>query len=220
MAALRGRDLIALKSGMLDDKPEALRFFAEQGFAEVARENISKLDVTAFDPARFAPLLERVRAAGITIDTLAHLNQRDPDCPRKLYELDMTISRDIPSTGDKHYPDFEGWKQMRLDGPGCDPEGWFVALAGEDYVGESQGRITSPGLFETGVTGVRREYRRQGIATALKVYVIGYARERGVSEIFTTNDSRNPMYQLNLALGFRPRPGWMRVEKSLVPSAE
>lgn len=46
--------------------------------------------------------------------------------------------------------------------------------------------------FITAVTATRREYRRQGIATALKIHVIRFALARGVQEIFTTNDSQNP----------------------------
>ena len=216
---LRDQDLIAITSGMLDDKPEAMRFFAEYGFKPVAEEKLSKLDVTRFDEARYAAHLERVRAAGIEIVTLRALQGRDPDWERKLYDLDVTVNQDIPSTGEKHYPPFEDWRAMRLEGPKFDPDGWFVALDGAHYVGHSQGSINAesePVQFVTGVTSTRREYRRRGIATALKVHAIRYAKARGVQEIFTTNDSKNPMYQLNLALGFQPQPSWVRVEKSLV----
>lgn len=40
-------------------------------------------------------------------------------------------------------------------------------------------------------------------------------RRHGIARIVTNNDSRNPMYQLNLALGFVPQPAWVRVEKAL-----
>ncbi|HYN89501.1 MAG TPA: GNAT family N-acetyltransferase, partial [Ardenticatenaceae bacterium] len=69
--------------------------------------------------------------------------------------------------------------------------------------------------FHTGVTTVRREYRRRHIATALKVRAIRFAREQGAREILTNNDAGNPMYQLNLKLGFEPQPSWVRVEKKL-----
>ncbi len=84
-------------------------------------------------------------------------------------------------------------------------------------MGESQGSIsdTDPEHFQTSVTGVRPEYRRQGIATALKVRTITYAQRHGVKEIMTNNDLQNPMYQLNLRLGFRALPAWVRVEKAL-----
>lgn len=216
---LAGKDLIALTSGMLDDKPEAMRFFADYGFKPVAEEKLSKLDVTRFDAARYEPTLARVREAGIAIVALRELQQRDPDWQRKLFDLDVTVNRDIPSTGEKHYPAFDEWRAMRIDAPTFDPDGWSVALDGEQYVGHSQGSINREGdtvQFITGVTATRREYRRRGIATALKIHVIRFAQARGVQEIFTTNDSQNPMYQLNLALGFEPQPSWVRVEKPLV----
>ncbi len=107
LAALHGKDLIAITSGMLDDKPEAMRFFADYGFREVARENLSLLDVPAFDASRFAPVLERVRTAGIEIRVLRDLQAQDGDWQQKLYELDTTISRDIPTTGEKHRHTFD-----------------------------------------------------------------------------------------------------------------
>ncbi len=39
-------------------------------------------------------------------------------------------------------------------------------------------------------------------------------RRHGIARIVTNNDSRNPMVQLNLALGFVPQPAWVRVEKT------
>ncbi|MBN2305056.1 MAG: GNAT family N-acetyltransferase [Anaerolineae bacterium] len=216
---LRDKDLIALKSGMLDDKPEAMRFFDEHGFKRVAEEKISKLDVTRFDSARYEPVLARVREGGIEIVTLRDLQQRDSGWQRKLYDLDITVNRDIPTTGEKHYPEFEDWCARWLEDPNCDLDGWFIALDDGHYVAQSRGSINAesePVQFTTGVTTTRREYRRRGIATALKVHIIRYAQARGVQEIFTTNDSTNPMYQLNLSLGFEPQPSWVRVEKALV----
>jgi GNAT superfamily N-acetyltransferase len=218
LARLQDEDVIAIKSGMLDDKPEAMAFFAAYGFKRVAEEKLSKLDVTRFDAQRYAPTLARVRDGGIKIVSLRTLQAEDAQWQQKLYDLDVTVNRDIPSTGEKHYPDFAGWVKMRLEGPTFDPDAWFIALDGERYVGQSQGSINREGepvQFNTGVTTVRRAYRRRGIATALKVRVIRYAQEEGVEEIFTTNDSLNPMYQLNLKLGFQPLPSWVRVEKWL-----
>jgi GNAT superfamily N-acetyltransferase len=217
LEALQGRDVIALTSGMLESKSEAMRFFADHGFQEIGREQLSNLDVTTFEAQRFAPALERVRAAGIEIVALRDLQMRDPDWQRKLYDLDTTVSRDIPSIGEKREHPFESWKKSRLEGPTFDPDGWFVALDGDQYVGECEGSVMlASDEFQNGVTGVRREYRRRGLATALKVHLITYARQRGVRQIVTNNASHNPMYQLNLQLGFQPQPAWIRVEKTLV----
>lgn len=215
---LAGQDLIAIASGMLDDKPHAMRFFEENGFERVAEEKLSKLDVRRFDVDAYDGLLEDVAVGGVEIVTLRQLQQRDPDWQRKLYDLDLTTSRDIPSTGERHYPEFEEWRRSRLEAPTLDVDGWFIALDGDVYAAHSQGNInreSEPVQFITGVTAVRREYRRRHLATALKVHVIRYAQAQGVQEIFTTNDSQNPMYQLNLQLGFEPLPSWVRVEKKL-----
>ena len=57
-------------------------------------------------------------------------------------------------------------------------------------------------------TGVIPEYRGRGIATALKVKTILHAREVGVSEILTQNDSENePMLAINRKLGYQNWPG-------------
>lgn len=215
---LADRDLIALTSGMVDDKPHAMQFFEDYGFVPTQTEKLSKLALRSFDESHFADVLDRVAAAGIDIYALRHLQTADPDWARKLYDLEITVNPDIPSTGEKHYPPFEAWREARLVGPKIDPDGWYVAVHDGVYVGQSSGYIlpeSEPLQFDSSVTSTRRTYRRKGIATALKLHVIRYARAQGVQQILTTNDAHNPMYQLNLSLGFQPMPSWVRVEKAL-----
>lgn len=65
----------------------------------------------------------------------------------------------------------------------------------------------------TGLTGVKRDYRRRGIATALKVKSIEVAQKDGFEFIETSNEENNPMFQLNLQLGYKPAPAWLRFNK-------
>jgi GNAT superfamily N-acetyltransferase len=92
-----------------------------------------------------------------------------------------------------------------------------VALDGERYIGLTQfwrGEATDD-LF-TGLTAVRREYRRRGVALALKVHALRFARELGAPLIYTDNDSRNaPMIALNDALGFVRQPAYLSLVKAL-----
>jgi len=201
---------------MLDDKPEAMRFFDAYGFDRIAEEKLSKLDVTRFDPANYEAILTEFDHTDLEIVPLRQLQKKDTEWQQKLYDLDVTVNRDIPSTDEKRYPDFADWVKSRLETPNFNPDAWFITLDGDNYVAQSQGYIndeSQPVQFTTGVTTVRRAYRRRGIATVLKVHIIRFAKEQGVQEIFTTNDSQNPMYQLNLKLGFEPQPSWVRVEK-------
>jgi GNAT superfamily N-acetyltransferase len=72
-----------------------------------------------------------------------------------------------------------------------------------------------PAIANTDLTGVVRGYRRQGIATALKVHAISAAKAQGVRRIDTMNNETNPMLELNVRLGFKPGPAWRYYEKVL-----
>ena len=81
-----------------------------------------------------------------------------------------------------------------------------------------QGALASPDVLWVGFTGVRREVRGRGIATALKLESIRYAREQGYREIRTMNNALNQsMLRINEALGFRREPAWITFEKKLTP---
>ena len=49
-----------------------------------------------------------------------------------------------------------------------------------------------PDFANSGLTGVRQEWRRMGIATALKVSVLRAARERGLKRLITANAENQP----------------------------
>ena len=69
--------------------------------------------------------------------------------------------------------------------------------------------------MHTGLTGVRRRYRRRGVALALKLRGIHYARARGYSFVRVDNDSANvPMLALNERLGFVREPAWVLLAKT------
>jgi RimJ/RimL family protein N-acetyltransferase len=65
---------------------------------------------------------------------------------------------------------------------------------------------TEPGVLQQDDTGVIREYRGRGIATALKLKVIEYGKKNGYRVIKTWNDSVNEaMLAVNIKLGFKRR---------------
>jgi predicted N-acetyltransferase YhbS len=86
------------------------------------------------------------------------------------------------------------------------PELTFVALAGDDVVGYAI-LDSLRGLPWHRLTGVKRGWRGQGVATALKRAQIAAARQKGFSRLVTTNEERNrAMRSINRALGYRPEP--------------
>jgi mycothiol synthase len=71
-------------------------------------------------------------------------------------------------------------------------------------------------MAATGYTGVLRAYRGRGVATALKVAAVQWARARGMAYIYTGNDLTNaPMLAINSQLGFEPLPASAQLVKHL-----
>jgi mycothiol synthase len=87
------------------------------------------------------------------------------------------------------------------------PEGSLVALAGDEIVGYSGlCRRAGDGMAEDGLTVVRREWRRRGLALALKRAEIGWAAANGIREIVTwTQHGNDGMRAVNERLGYRYR---------------
>ena len=191
-----------------ENKAQAIRFLEKRGFEQVMRWPQSRLDLAAFDAARFAPVVERVRAGGIRLYSLLELQPIDTEWRRHIYELDMECTLDEPSPDPFTPPPFEQYvKEVLLD-PNLFAEGWFLALDDGRYVGmtllfKRNGRIED---LQAGFSAVRRSHRRRGIVTALKTLSIEAARQHGARTIKTGNEENNPMYQINLRLGFRPEP--------------
>ena len=63
--------------------------------------------------------------------------------------------------------------------------------------------MPEPKLLLNEFTGVQQDYRGKGIAKALKIHGIAYARAHGYSTIITRNNMRNQsILRLNKQLGF------------------
>jgi GNAT superfamily N-acetyltransferase len=88
------------------------------------------------------------------------------------------------------------------------PEGSYVALRDGEIVGYAGmwEHAIGSATGEHGLTAVRREHRRQGIATALKRTQLAWAARDGVRELVTwTQRGNEPMQELNRKLGYVDR---------------
>ena len=205
-----------------EDQIAATAWLDKLGYKKAMRHPVSSLDVQGFDASPFAGLADKMIAEGIEIKTLVALREEDPKADYKLWELvEHHVVPDMPSLHEHVIRPFEEVQKSYFSHPEHRPDGNFVALHQGEYVGISSvwGKADPTMLF-VGITGTKKGFRRKGIATALKLYTIAYAQEHGMEKIETDNEENNPMFEINVKLGFVKQPAWAEFEKSVDTESE
>ncbi len=199
-------------------QPAGGAFLERRGFVERARAWESILDVAAFDPTPFAGAPARVAAQGITLSTLAEERARDPAALTAIFDLFLVCSRDVPEIDPVTDVPYDYFLTNEVEGPDGLPDGFFLAKDGGRYVALSNlySSERDPSVIHQGLTGVHPAYRGRGLAMALKLRTVEYARDRGKRQIRTWNNTLNrPMLRINEAMGFRKEPVWVVYQKEL-----
>ena len=203
-------DPISLRAVVREDVPHAIAFAEQRGFQEDKRDWEAVLDVSAFDPEPFVGLAAKLAEQGITLLTFPEYGVT-PESEQAFYEFFNEVRLDIPSNEPLTPLTFQNFRTVMLDAVDYFAEGVFFAVEKGNIIGMTmfyKGEGTPK--LSTGLTAVRRSHRGQGVATALKVQALTYAKERGVPEVTTDNDTRNvEMIAVNNKLGFRRLPAWL-----------
>ncbi len=199
-----------------EDQPDSTRFLQAAGFRQFGIRFEQEVDLEQFDFARLPDAVERIQAEGYCILTLADLRARNPDADWLLYAVVSQTGLEVPLPGGAQIKlDFEQWRK-ELASPDCDPACIFLALRGEDVVGETILGLPESGPAITHSTGVLREHRGRGIAMAIKLASLQALKDRGYKAARTHNDTANPaILHLNEKIGYRRLPGWLQWEKRL-----
>lgn len=207
---------VDLHSDAREDQPHSVRFLTKRGFEQKQRQQVSRLDVASFDAGPFAGSLERFEESGLVLKTLDQYKQEDPEALRKTHEKFSEFFRDVPFFEEPTDISLEHFEKD-LAGPYKLDGGFLIAFDGNEIVGTTSlsKRLGEPGALSTGLTAVARSHRRRGIATALKVRSIEFAGSIDARVIQTDNEENNPMYDLNVRLGFKPTPAWLLFQKLL-----
>jgi mycothiol synthase len=181
----------------------SLDWAARRGLTEIARE--SELLLTLADVAHGAP---PVAPEGIELVSLADR----PDLTEDAYRIQTEADQDIPGPFPLQHLTFDEWKAENVSLPGFQASGSFVALLNGEQVGYAGLAATDASLAHHLLTGVLRAARGRGIATALKLAQIDWARRAGFEQLVTWTSSRNdPMRAINLKLGYVEQPASITV---------
>jgi GNAT superfamily N-acetyltransferase len=181
------------------DDEHALAFGRRFGFEETRREIQQVLEVNGVQPRRIAGV------------DFASIDSR-PELLEAAYPLAQQGYADMPIDGiDVPLADWLA-EQATL------PAGSFVALAGGEIVGFAglMCWADDPAKAEHGLTVVRRERRRRGIAAALKERQIAWAAANGIRTLVTYTQTGNEnMQAVNSRLGYVTRDVSITLRASL-----
>ena len=210
----RDHDAVRVLAYLRDDDPASMRFAEAHGFSRLHHGFEVALDLAKFDASRLQELDNFRSDAGVALtdletwgDTLEHR--------RALFDLSNEVMWDAPDEPfEASFEDFLRW----LERSTYLPSGVRLAMtADENLVGFSWLMFNAEtDQADNWGTGVRREYRRQGLAWALKLECIRWALERGAKRILTGNNEVNTgMRTINQRLGFERQLGMWEMELRL-----
>ena len=218
MADLQARNAKKVNTIIVEDRIAGKSYLEANGYFFEQREPRSELNVRNFDFSRFDTLEKKLATGGIEIASQVELQERFPDYLQRIYDLRWPIVQDIPTPFPIKRQSFEEFLKF-FEHPNFMPESNFFAIDGDEWVGLSNVKRAgdNPDYLSVGLTGVLPSHRRRGIATALKLRTIAFAQKYGAKFIKTDNEENNPMYYLNLQLGFEPKPALVNYGRKIEP---
>jgi mycothiol synthase len=188
--------------GCNTEDPGSVEFAERFGFREVDRQ-VEQVREIGVEPAPKIP-------DGVEV---VRVSER-PELWQEAYEVlgaqafqDMALDAPLEVS-------LEEWEQEWI----TDPDAMFIGLADGEVIG-CAGLLPdpdTPSRAEHALTCVRRDWRRRGVAAALKRLTLALAAERGLTEVYTwTQRGNDDMRALNTHLGFTTRTESLSMRASL-----
>jgi GNAT superfamily N-acetyltransferase len=176
----------------VDDDPAGAHFLERREFERAGADRVSALDL----PAATLP-----EPSGHLVP-LAEVLDREED----LFRICAAGELDMPGDEPETELTIEDWRQDDFGAPTLSAEGSFVALESGRPVSLAFLSVDpSRRLAYNQMTATLPEFRRRGLALAVKLASARWAAANGYERIVTENDEANVgMLAVNNRLGYRP----------------
>lgn len=198
---LRCRQVKEVRARLRHSSEEAIRFLQKRGFGPFQRMLHLQQDLTGMPIPPEEPL-----PPGLALTTLREELKRNREAALDgVHDLFCSTAADIPTGEPNLLPSLESYAESLTKDKLLLHDCFFLAREGDRYVGVSYAATIpdQPGTLGHRFTGVRREYRGQHLARALKVLVTRYALAQGYQRVTTaTLEVNGGMRAVNLGLGF------------------
>ena len=203
------RDPEKILAYICEDQTNRVAHLTQLGFVQSYIDAYSQLKVNEFSFEAYSELPAHLTAMGVKIITLSELKVSGVGgWKERLESAEWEFVQDVPAEEPLTRKSVDEWWE-EMQNPRRPHDGYFIAVNSDgELVGVSNLKTGAEGVYYTGFTGVKHNWRRKGIATALKVRAIDFAKRTGAHTIQTDNEENNPMYDLNMQLGFKPLPRW------------
>lgn len=192
-------------------------FLTRRGFRERERSWESRLDPRTVDLSDLPRRAATLARSGVEVTTWSAVRAVAPAAGAEIFELTQRAASEMfrawGATGFT-WPRFRAWV---LENAAVPADSIFLARRRGRFVGLTYAQTVAdrPDQLTQQFTGITSEFRGQGIGTLLKMRLIEFAREHGVTEIRTVNEGRNhPILRVNRRLGFRRVATWLVLERT------
>ena len=176
------------------DDEVALAFLRKRGFVEVERFEFVRLDLDGYERHEVEP------PPGVAIVPLADRSGFE----REMFDVHREALADLPSTEDLT-PEYDAFYVWEIAHPSRRLDLSFLALHDDRVIGYATlGAVPGSNDATNVMTAVKRDWRRRGVAAALKTVQLAAAKRAGFRGVVTISEVRNEsMRQLNERLGYR-----------------
>jgi len=187
------------------------KFLIKKNFKLVQTCREYSCDIRKIDLTKYQPLIQKLESKGIKLYDSKYEMKNWPNHYKKLEELCWIYGQDIPMPKGVER-EREPFKEFMKDQANYEKNYYaveIIAVKNNIYIGSTDLEYypkSEPHKAWTGSLGVIKEFRRMGIATALKIIAFQKLIEKEIHEVRTDNEINNPMYKINVDLGFKSVP--------------